>query len=1695
MHLRRLTSLRSQYAWLLVFVLCAVAVGNPAAVSTAAGCLPQADIPASAADGAQAPGSSSKAGLPEEESGELPEVLPGLIARIRPAAGPLAGSGQPTDAALGALRTDLVPRIDVRNGAALVGGDERIDFSHGGHVQWTGDLLVNNDGQYQLHVFAAGKFTVWLQDTVVVSNDGSGADGSGAGEWFASEPLTLAFGNAPLRIDYEFSGQRGLFSLYWQGPGFQLEPIAARYFAHPTDQHPDDAFERGRELSRGLRCAVCHSGFGPQAPLDAPDLRRIAVAMRREWVVDWLMEHGDGQTANASTIAAVSHDDTVARRMPYFALSRSEAEAIAAVLWSDSQSFLDANHQPQAATETVRKQEKPGGAGKSGEAVRQEPSVAEGEKLFASRGCLACHSLLAQRLGGLDPENDAHWLPHARLAALQQAMYSGGDLSNLGNKRPSTAIAAWLEDPRQLNSHSRMPQFELTPLELADLTAFLTTMQSPNLALPERIQLEVLPSEGRSPEGKSSEGRSPEGRSPEGNEAQVRSVDPGVLEDGRRLLVEHRCQACHSLPAAANSLAVSRTALTADSAWLAGCLSGAEPRSRNPAYRLTERQRRALQVYRTALNTLAVEGDEMTGTGVADSQAANTDPAKTDPAKTAVADATWGATSGARLLTELNCTACHARGLGQGVSDLLPQVARRVPGVAPLLAALAPPALSDIGDKLHDHALRSVITGTDRQRRPWLEVRMPKFSLDEREADALVQHLVAADRIPERDDGNRWTADRKGEDRLGSNSGPLDRERGAVEVDLGTQLAAGRLVTSDGFGCQSCHQIGKQPSGAVALGARGTDLTMLGTRVRSTWFERWVRNPVRIVPRMEMPAIQVPVPGVLDGDLDRQIAAVWATLNRPGFEPPSPSPVRIVRGHNQPDVVEPARVLTDVLELPQRKYLRPLIIGLGNRQNVLFDLESGRWSEWWIGDTARQLTRGKSWYWEIGAPPLTREANLLPGVLLSDGAGRRWEPRARQQFAVEFDRLTHTLEGIRFEGRMHFGLVDSPQPDQVRSRADQDHRLQKETSTDADGGDWRTLGLVLEVERADRMADDTTATGEVVLSGVAITNSYYGLRVGERLEWEQLPGDAVSAWELQVDERSVVRLTGPSASEPGTSSNAEPPDALGTVRHRVELRTGWPVDRFPLLEAASVAAASSDASVVDGGASSRQHGAAEPIRLAVVPGFEAVQLPLPRTEMPTALAWRGDQLLIGSLKGRVLAALDRDGDGWEDAWEPLSDDFPAPYGLAVSPAGIDVVVKHGVVRLTAPGPSQSAAESASGSASSSAGGASGGPALGSPASGPVEPLAYTATMVADGWGYTADYHDWAVGLPRDSDGNYYLALPCQQDDRSPAAARLRGTIQRLVPQAPTTDDPRHFRLETMAAGQRFPMGLAFNGEGELFATDNQGNYNPFNELNHLVQGRRYGFINKLEARDGFNPAFDSPAVNLPHPWTRSVNGLCCLLTPPSAIAAGHAGFGPFEGHLIGCEYNGLSLVRMSLQKVDGEYQGAAYLFSRQPRQGEETFEGPVVCAVSPAGDLVVGNIRDSGWGGGQNTGSIVRIRPTGAWPLGIREVRALPTGLRVEFTCRVNPEKAKQLAAYALRSYRRVSTPAYGGADQDERIEKIQQVQLSADALAVELQLPELRGDCVYELRVGNIGDSDETLHPQEAHYTMKRVPQAATSR
>jgi mono/diheme cytochrome c family protein len=100
------------------------------------------------------------------------------------------------------------------------------------------------------------------------------------------------------------------------------------------------------------------------------------------------------------------------------------------------------------------------------------------------------------------------------------------------------------------------------------------------------------------------------------------------------------------------------------------------------------------------------------------------------------------------------------------------------------------------------------------------------------------------------------------------------------------QLAeVGRQLTllEGGFSCIACHNVGTQR----ALAGRDTatvDFTCIAERLRPSYYWRYVRDPVRLVPSTMMPRFigddgTTPIKSVFDGDPQRQFDAIWHYLD------------------------------------------------------------------------------------------------------------------------------------------------------------------------------------------------------------------------------------------------------------------------------------------------------------------------------------------------------------------------------------------------------------------------------------------------------------------------------------------------------------------------------------------------------------------------------------------------------------------------------------------------------------------------------------------------------------------------------------------------------------------------------------------------------------------------------------------------
>jgi putative heme-binding domain-containing protein len=237
---------------------------------------------------------------------------------------------------------------------------------------------------------------------------------------------------------------------------------------------------------------------------------------------------------------------------------------------------------------------------------------------------------------------------------------------------------------------------------------------------------------------------------------------------------------------------------------------------------------------------------------------------------------------------------------------------------------------------------------------------------------------------------------------------------------------------------------------------------------------------------------------------------------------------------------------------------------------------------------------------------------------------------------------------------------------------------------------------------------------------------------------------------------------------------------------------------------------------------------ADPPPLQVlVPGFTVREIPIKLSNV-NAVRYRSDGKLVAlGYNGIIHLLSDTDGDGLEDRDEIFWDGKTTPtlISMALTPPGYArgrgvFVASKGKVSLILDTDGDDRGD--------------------------------REIVVATGWplptSMTGGVVD-ALGIALDRDGSIYFGLGADDFSNAyrvdpstgQAAYRLeskRGTIQKV--------SPDFSRRETVCTGIRFPVGMAFNREGDLFCTDQEGatwlaNGNPFDELLEIQPGRHYGF--------------------------------------------------------------------------------------------------------------------------------------------------------------------------------------------------------------------------------------------------------------
>ena len=346
--------------------------------------------------------------------------------------------------------------------------------------------------------------------------------------------------------------------------------------------------------------------------------------------------------------------------------------------------------------------------------------------------------------------------------------------------------------------------------------------------------------------------------------------------------------------------------------------------------------------------------------------------------------------------------------------------------------------------------------------------------------------------------------------------------------------------------------------------------------------------------------------------------------------------------------------------------------------------------------------------------------------------------------------------------------------------------------------------------------------------------------------------------------------------------------------------------------------------------------------------------------------------------------------------------------------------------------------------------------------------------VSSAWNVTANFHEFAFGLVEKDGWLYFnLAIAIDPGGRSTRPqVPDRGNVMRVKISDGTT--------ETLAHGLRTPNGIGLGPDGEIFLTDNQGDWLPCSKLLHLEKGAFYG------SRAVLLDAAKDLAVTPPVLWMPQ-NEIGNSPGNPTTIPAS---FGPYAGQLCHGDVTHGGLKRDVIEKVDGVWQGCILDWT----QGLEAGVNRV--AAGPDGALYVGGIGSTGnWGQeGKLRYGLQRVAYVGPPPFEILAVRARSDGFEFEFTRPIGEGLGWEPENWSVESWRYVPTSEYGGPKVDTRTHRVTRVSIDGDRKKVALRIDALEPGRVYGLRVvGPVTDeSGASLWSTQAWYTLNRIPRDA---
>jgi mono/diheme cytochrome c family protein len=547
-------------------------------------------------------------------------------------------------------------------------------------------------------------------------------------------------------------------------------------------------------------CYACHKTKGfENVRKPGPILTKIDSKLSQDWVKNWIrnpravkpttwMPRFWYNSNNSSPEDAVRNE--------------AEIDAITAYLFANTEP-----HQP---------------------AVANPPrgDAAAGEAIVKGIGCQGCHVVGEGERSEIGPRRTF-----------------GQPLENIGNKASYAWIYDWVRDPKHYSPQTYMPNLRLTDQQVADVATFLSGLKGPagdaakataDAAKTDEILLDYLRAVMPFEDAK----------------AQIAKMDGPAkqLELGKRAISRYGCFSCHEIKGFENAQSIgtdlseegSKLVTRLDFAFISDIphtskLGWFEAKLHDPRVFDRGRVLPPLDKLRMPNYDFTDEEVQRLVTAIMSFQREIQPPAAM-PVRNARYDYLQ---NGRTLVHRRNCVGCHIIE-GDG-GDYLSLVEN---------PSLGPPMLTPEGARVQPDWLYAFLKGPITIR-PWLQVRMPTFGLDDPTTNAVINYF-------------------------GSISNTLEPFRTHDVVTVADVPAEGKQLF-ELLRCQQCHVLGAVPAD-LPPDNLAPDLRMSAERLQPDWILAWLKNPAAILPGTRMPAFwpdypKSQFPG-FDGDAERQIRAI-----------------------------------------------------------------------------------------------------------------------------------------------------------------------------------------------------------------------------------------------------------------------------------------------------------------------------------------------------------------------------------------------------------------------------------------------------------------------------------------------------------------------------------------------------------------------------------------------------------------------------------------------------------------------------------------------------------------------------------------------------------------------------------------------------------------------------------------------------